>query len=76
MAHVMQLTLGAFIRILGVISHTKPWEAHEPDQQFGDNESIDIGKSQRLRKEGNARINKVSAMRPGFAKIIDKVHIS
>jgi len=25
---------------------------------------------------GNARINKVSAMRPSFAKIIDKVRIS
>jgi len=27
-------------------------------------------------KQGNARINKVSAMRPGLAKIIEKVHIS
>jgi hypothetical protein len=32
--------------------------------------------SQRLRKEGNARINKVSAMRRGLAKIIEKVSIS
>jgi len=40
------------------------------------NESIDIGKVQRLRKEGNGRINKVLAMRPGFAKIIEKVRIS
>ena len=60
---------------LGVKGRTKSWEAHERDQQFGKNESIDIGKSQRLRKEGNARINKVSAMRPGLAKIIEKVHI-
>jgi len=36
----------------------------------------DIGKSQRLQNEGNARINKVSAMRPGLAKIIEKVRIS
>jgi hypothetical protein len=51
-------------------------EAHERDQQFGENESIDIGKSQRLWTEGNARINKVSAMKPALAKIIRKVLIS
>jgi len=39
-------------------------------------ESINNGKSQRLRKDSNARINKVSAMRPGLAKIIEKVRIS
>jgi len=61
---------------LGVKSHPKSWEAHEHDQQFGENESIDIGKSQRLQKEGNARINKVLAMKPGLAKIIEKVLIS
>jgi len=76
MAHVIQLTLVAFMSSLGVKGRTKSWEAHERDQQFGENESIDIGKSQRLRKEGNARINKVSAMRPGLAKIIEKVRIS
>jgi hypothetical protein len=47
---------------LGVKGCTKSWEAHECDQQFGENESIVIVKSQRLRKEGNARINQVSAM--------------
>jgi len=61
---------------LGVKGCAKSWEAHERDQQFGENESIDIGKSQRLRKEGNARINTVSATRPGLAKIIEKVRIS
>jgi len=76
MAHVIQLALGAFMSSLGVKGRTKSWEAHEHDQQFGENESIDSGKSQRLRKEGNARINKVSAMRPGLAKIIEKVRIS
>jgi len=75
-AHVIQLALGAFMSSLGVKGRTKSWEAHERDQQFGENESIDIGKSQRLRKEGNARINKVSAMKPGLAKIIEKVRIS
>ena len=76
MAHVIQLDLGAFMSSLGIKGHTESWEAHECDQQYGENESTDIGKSQRLRKEGNARINKVSAMRPGLAKIIEKVHIS
>jgi len=61
---------------VGVKGHTKSWEAHERDQQFGENVSIDIGKSQRLPKEGNARIKKVSAMRSGLAKKIEKVHIS
>jgi hypothetical protein len=76
MAHVILLALGSFMSSLGVKDHTKSWEAHECDQQFGENESTDIGKSQRLRKEGNATINKVSAMRPGLAKIIEKVRIS
>jgi hypothetical protein len=76
MAHVLRLALGAFMSSHGVKGHTKSWEAHERDQQFGENESIDIGTSQRLRKEGNATINKVSAMRPGLAKKIEKVRIS
>jgi hypothetical protein len=76
MAHVIQLALGAFISSLGVKDYTKSWGAHEHDQQFGENDSLDIGKSQRLRKEGNARINMVSAMRLGLAKIIEKVRIS
>jgi hypothetical protein len=76
MAHVIQLALGAFMSSLGVKGHTKSWEAHEHDQQFGENESIDIRRSQRLRKEGNARINNVSAMKPGLAKIIEKVRSS
>jgi hypothetical protein len=76
MVHVIQLPLGAFMSSLVVKGCTKSWEAHERNQQFGENESIDIGKSQRLRQEGNARINKVVAMRPGLAKIIEKVCIS
>jgi len=76
MAHVIQLSLGTFMSSLGVKGLTTFWEAHERDQQFGENESTDIGKSQRLWKEGNARINKVPAMRPGLAKIIEKVRIS
>jgi len=76
MAHVIQLALGAFMSSLSVKDHTKSWEAHERHQQFGENESIDVEESQILRKEGNARINKVSAMRPGLAKIFEKVCIS
>jgi hypothetical protein len=76
MVQVIKLALCAFISSLGVKGCTKSWEAHERDQQFGENESIDIGKSHKLRKEGNARINKVSAMKPGLAKILEKVRIS
>jgi hypothetical protein len=76
MAHIIQLALDAFMTSHGVKSHIKSWEAHECDQHFGQDESIVIGTSQRLRKEGNARINKVSAMRPCLAKIIEKVRIS
>jgi hypothetical protein len=76
MAHFIQLVLGSFMSSLSVKCRTKSWEAHERDQQFGENQSTDIGKSQKLRKEGNARINKVSAMKPGLAKIIEKVRIS
>jgi hypothetical protein len=60
---------------LGVKGHPKSWQVHECYEQFGENESTDIGKRQRLQKEGNARINKVWAMKPGLAKIIEKVHI-
>jgi len=76
MAHVIQQAFGVFMSSLGVKGRTKPWEAHVRDQQFRENESIDIRKSQRLRKEGNARINKVAAMKRGLAKIIGKVCIS
>ena len=72
----MKLAVDSFMSSLGVKGRTKSWEAHEHDQQFGENEHLDIGKSQRLLKEGNARINKVSSMRLGLAKIIEKVHIS
>jgi hypothetical protein len=54
MAHVIQLASGAFMSSLGVKCRTKSLQAHARDQQFGENESIDVGKSQRLGKEGNA----------------------
>jgi len=61
---------------LGVETCTMSRDDNEHDLQSCENDSIDIGMSQRLRKEGNARINKVSAIRPGLAKIIEKVSIS
>jgi len=64
MANVIRLALGVFMSSLGVKGRTKSWEAHERNQQFGENESVDIRKSQRLRKEGNAGINQVLAMKP------------
>ena len=76
MAYVIQLALGAFMSILGVKGRIKSWEANERNLQSGENESVDIGKSQRRGKEGNARINMVLAMKPGMAKIIEKVRIS
>jgi len=74
--HIIQLAFGGFMSSLRVQGLMKSWQAHECDQQFGENDRPDIGKCQRMWKEGNARINKVSAMRPGFAKIIEKVCIS
>jgi len=76
MAHVIPFALGAFKGSLSVKRHTKSWEAHERNHQFGENECTAIGKSEGLRREGKARINKVSDMRPGLAKIIEKVRIS
>jgi hypothetical protein len=76
MTHIMLLALGAFISTVVGQDCIKSWEAHEPEQQFGEYESVDIWKSKTLQKEGNARINKVSAMRPGLAKMIEKVRIS
>jgi len=73
--HVIQLALDAFISDLGVKGHTNAWEAQEHNQQFGENERTDIGKSQRLRKEGNARIQRVLAMRLCLSRIFEKVHI-
>jgi len=76
MVHVIQLGLGAFMSSLGVKGRTQSWEAHERDQHFGENKNIHVGKSQRAQKEGNARTKQESAMRPGLAKIVQKVHFS
>jgi hypothetical protein len=76
MAHDNQLTLRVLMTSLGVKGHTESWETHEHDQQFADIGNIDIWKCQRLRKEGNARMHKVSAMRSDVAKRIKKVCIS
>ena len=65
MAHVIQLASGALLSSLDDKGRTKSWEAHERDQQFAENESVDIGKSQRHRKERNSGINEVLAMKQG-----------
>jgi hypothetical protein len=75
MAHIIQLAWGAFMSSLGVKGRTKSWEAYECNQQFGENHSTHVRNSERLRKEGNARINKVLAMQAGLAKIIAKVRM-
>ena len=51
MAHVIQLALGAYMSSLRIEGRTMSWEAHERDQPFGENESIDIGKSQDFEKK-------------------------
>ena len=76
MGHFILLDVGAFMCSLGEKGRTKSSDAHDRDQKFGENQSIEIGKSERLSKKGNARNYKVSAMRPGFAKMIEKVRIS
>jgi hypothetical protein len=75
-AYVIELALGAFMSSLGANGRTKCWETHEHNQQFRQNESTDNGKSQRPRKQSNPSINEMSAMRPGWAKIIENVRIS
>ena len=71
MAHVIQLALVVFMSNLAVKGRTKSLEAHECDQQLGQNECTDIGKSHRLRREGNDRMKLGSAMQPGSAKTIE-----
>jgi hypothetical protein len=76
MVYIIQLGLGAFMSSQSVKGHTKSWESHERDPQLGETDSIVIGNNQRLQKERNAIINTVSAMRPDFVKIFEKVRIS
>ena len=47
MGHLRQLAFSVFMSSFSVKGQTKSWEAHDRDQQFGENESIDIGRSQR-----------------------------
>jgi len=76
MVHVILLALGAFMISIAFTGHIKSSEAQERNQQFGENDSIDIRKSQRLWNEGNAWMHKVLATRPCFAKIFEKEHNS
>jgi hypothetical protein len=65
MAIIKLLAIGAFMSSHCVKGPTKCRKAHECNQQCAENESIDIGNSQRLPKAGHARINNLSAMSPG-----------
>jgi hypothetical protein len=67
MAHLIQLSLGAFMSSLGAKGRKKSWEAKEHDDQFGENEHSALTKSQKLQRSGNARISKVAAIKPGLA---------
>jgi len=75
MVYIMPLAAGQFISSHGVWGHMKSWKAHEHNHRSAENNRIDIGNCQQLWKEGNARINKVSAMRAALAKIVQKVRI-
>jgi hypothetical protein len=65
MGDVIQLPVGEFMSRLDDKCHTKSSEPHNHYQQCEENDSIYDWMSHRLRKEANARINNVSAMRPG-----------
>ena len=73
MAHVIQLCLGAFMKSMGVKGRTKAWEASERDTHFGENDTAATTSADRIRTIGNARIRRVATMKPGLAKIIEKV---
>jgi len=62
--------------VSSVTGHTKSSEFYVHNPQFGKNEIIDIGNSQSLHVEGNNRTSKVSATRPGLAKLIGKLYIA
>jgi len=76
MVHLIELSFGAFMSCVRVTGRTMPCDAHVNNLQFGENASTDIGKSQRLQNEGDARISNVSGMRLGSEKIIERVCIS
>ena len=76
MAHVIELALDTSLNSFSANSCTQFWEAHERNQQSGENKSIDIGKSPRFRTQGNSQIDKLLAVRSDLAKIIEKIRIS
>jgi len=76
MLNVIQLALGVLMSSLGVEGHTRSCEWCERDQQDGGHECANIGMSKTVWEEGNARLNKLSAMRPSHAKLIHNVHIT
>jgi hypothetical protein len=68
MAYNIQAFLNASMSPLGIQSCTTTWDAYEHNQQFGENQTMHIGKSHRVQKDGKDRINIMSAMRSGLAE--------
>jgi hypothetical protein len=50
MVYGIQLALGTLMSSVGVKGRNKSWEALDSDQQFGEYESVGIGKSQDFEK--------------------------
>lgn len=66
MAHVIQLTLSAFMNSLGVKGRSKSWEE-------GVRETLNEDSKGRKVKIGSSRVKKIEDMDAGFSKIIEKV---
>jgi hypothetical protein len=70
MGHIIHLALAVSLCSVSIYGCTKSWEAHEPNQQVEENQSLDFGISQRLWQQGDAEINKGWAVKPCLAKYI------
>jgi len=76
MVQVIEIALGGCMNSVAGKGCSKSFEAHLRNQHFGENKCTHIAKHQGEWKEGKARINKVSAQRPGLVKIIQTLTIS
>ena len=68
MTHVIQLTLGAFMDLLGVQGRGKSWEDTERDKIAGEFP----GRRSKI-KLGGARVERMNLLPAGFNKIVEKV---
>lgn len=66
MAHIIQLSLSAFMGSLGVKGRNKSWEEGVRDE-------ISEDKRTKNSKVGTTRVRTIVSMRAGFNKIIEKV---